>query len=267
VSTISEETALTTPEIAADTAWLEEAALPVASAQGVDVSNFQGRYSWSATTGLSFGIYRMTQGLGTSGANSPDPDAQWNHDQIMAKGLHHGAYHFLDPAESGAAQAQYFVTRHKAIGLGAADMLWLDNETAGSSPAAVAACAREFMAELDTLCPHNPRGVYTYISFSAEGNCAGLAHYPLWLAYPAAAAPKPPPPWAKWTFWQYGLRNGVDADAFNGTAADLTAWIRSFIPPPPWQETALERAKALEASLAAVTEEAASLTDFVTNHQ
>jgi len=32
--------------------------------------------------------------------------------------------------------------------------------------------------------------------------------------------------------WQYGIRNGVDRDAFNGTSADLDAWIRLFAPPP-----------------------------------
>ncbi len=36
----------------------------VQSAQGIDVSNYQGKYDWSATTGLSFGVYRLTQGLG-----------------------------------------------------------------------------------------------------------------------------------------------------------------------------------------------------------
>jgi lysozyme len=250
-------------------AWLARAALPVASAQGLDVSNFQGRFSWAGTTGLSFGIYRMTQGLG-AGVNSPDPDAQWNHDQIRAKGLHHGAYHFLDPALPGAAQARYFVARHQAIGLGAADMLWLDSETAGSSPAATAACAQAFMTELQALCPRNPKGVYTFISFATSGHCAGLGRWPLWLAFPAAAAPQPPPPWARWAFWQWGLRNGVDADAFNGTAAQLSAWIASFAAPPPpapWKPVALTMADSLEAKVAVLTHDAATLRDLLKAHQ
>src|ERR1700691_3797081 len=62
------------------------------------------------------------------------------------------------------------------------DMLWLDNETAGSSVSAVASCAADFMKELSALRPHNPRGVYSFYDFVTAGNCAGLSDYPLWLA-------------------------------------------------------------------------------------
>jgi GH25 family lysozyme M1 (1,4-beta-N-acetylmuramidase) len=202
------------------------------SAQGLDVSNYQGQFDWSAVTGLSFGIYRMTQGLGVN-TNSPDPDAVWNNAQLEKHSLIRGSYHFFNPKLSGEAQAQYFVTQRSLIGLDGSDMLWLDHETAGPSPAETSAAAVAFMTELDKLAPHNPRGVYTYISFATCGNCAGLDNWPLWLAYPAADAPVPPPPWAKWTFWQWGLRNGVDSDAFNGTPADLQAWIASYATPGP----------------------------------
>jgi GH25 family lysozyme M1 (1,4-beta-N-acetylmuramidase) len=207
----------------------------VVSAQGLDVSNFQGQFNWaaakSAEPALAFGIYRLTEGLPADADNSPDPTAVHNAAGIRAQGLAHGAYHFLHPRDSGAAQAQYFVQQHMKIGLSSDDMLWLDNEsTDGMNPAAVAASARAFMAELKILAPHNPMGVYTYINFASNGNCAGLGAYPLWLAYPNLASPTPPPPWANWTFWQWGSRNGIDADAFNGTAAQLHAWIASFAP-------------------------------------
>lgn len=213
----------------------------VASAQGLDVSNFQGNFGWAAAVkafpGLAFGIHRLTQGLGQSGTNSPDPTAQWNHQQIRDNGLRRGAYHFLDPFQEGAAQARYFVDMHDQLGLTDHDMLWCDNETPGVSPAATAACCDDFMAELVTLRPNNPRGVYTFINFAREGNCNGAGGYPLWLAYPNATAPVAPPPWVNWTFWQWGTRNGVDADAFNGTVAQMDAWIASFAPPagPSWK--------------------------------
>jgi len=204
-----------------------------ASAQGTDVANFQGHYDWATaarTLNLSFGIYRLTQGLGASGTVSPDPDAAWNHAQIAANGLHRGAYHFLDPHLGGEAQAAYFVAEHAKLGTTPADMFWLDNETAGPSVPETAACAVAFMAELDKLVPHNPRGVYTFIDFAREGNCAGLEGYPLWLAYPSSTAPSPPPPWHRWTFWQWGQRNGTDTDAFNGTVSQLDDWIASYLP-------------------------------------
>lgn len=208
------------------------------SAQGIDVSNFQGNYSWTAAKagvpGLAFGIYRATQGLGGAGMNSPDPFARHNHDSIAAAWLSRGAYHFLDPRLDGARQASYFVTEMDGLGLTGTDMLWLDNEDAhGLGPAAVSACARSFMTELDRLVPHNPRGVYTFISFGQDGYCAGLDGYPLWLARPGSTAPAPPPPWHRWTFWQWGQRNGADTDAYNGNAAQLHSWIASFAPVPP----------------------------------
>jgi GH25 family lysozyme M1 (1,4-beta-N-acetylmuramidase) len=215
------------------TAWLEQAGLPVRSAQGLDVSDFQGHHDWAATTGLSFGTFRLTQGLGGPGTISPDPDAPWNHQQIAAKNLHRGAYHFLDPRLHGAAQAAYMVAEHAKLGTTAHDSFWLDNETSqGLSPASVAACAVAFMRELDKLVPHNPRGVYTFISFADGGFCNGLKRWPLWLAFPNASAPTAPPPWHNWTFWQWGTRGGVDADAFNGTPADLAAWVGSFAAAP-----------------------------------
>jgi lysozyme len=199
-------------------------------AQGIDVSNFGGDFDWAGTSGLSFGICRASQGLGGSGTNSPDPFLAWNWPRIKAKGLARGAYHFLNPDLSGAAQASYFVEKVSAVGLETTDMLWLDNETAGASVAGVAACARDFMATLVSLRPHNPCGVYSFYDFITSGNCAGLESHPLWLAIFQSATPTAPAPWRSWTFWQSGEASDHDDDAFNGTAAELGAWISSFQP-------------------------------------
>jgi lysozyme len=204
------------------------------SAAGLDVSDFSGQFSWTATRGLSFGMFRLTQGLGGSGMNSPDPMAAWNHQRITAKGLHRGAYHFLDPRLPGPAQAEYFVKAYDELGMGLDDMLWMDTETGSAGPAAVAACGLGFMTELEHLAPRNPKGVYSYWSFIAGGNCAGLQQWPLWLAWDSLTAPASPPwPWSKWQFWQWGDRDGQDADTFNGTPAQLDAWIGSWHPGPP----------------------------------
>ena len=199
-------------------------------AQGIDVSNFAGEFDWAGTSGLSFGICRASQGLGAAGTNSPDPYLTWNWPRIKDRGLARGAYHFLDPRLDGAAQASYFVESVSAVGLETTDMLWLDNETAGTSPEAVAACARAFMARLTSLRPDNPCGVYSFWDFITTGNCAGLGRYPLWLAIYQSATPGAPAPWSAWTFWQYGGTSNYDSDVFNGSAADLSAWISSFQP-------------------------------------
>ena len=199
-------------------------------AKGIDVSNFAGEFDWAGTSGLSFGICRASQGLGGSGMNSPDPYLAWNWPRIKAKGLARGAYHFLNPALSGADQASYFVETVSAVGLETTDMLWLDNETAGASAADVAACARDFMAKLVSLRPHNPCGVYSFYDFIGSGNCAGLESYPLWLAIYQSATPSAPAPWHAWKFWQSGGASNHDDDVFEGTAAELAGWISSFQP-------------------------------------
>ena len=202
----------------------------VGNALGIDIAFFAGEFNWAATTGLSFGICRASQGLGGPGINSPDPLLAWNWPRIKAKGLARGAYHFLDPRLSGAAQASYFVQTVSKVGLETTDMLWLDHETAGSSPAAVAACARDFMARLTSLRPHNPCGVYSFYNFTIAGNCAGLGSYPLWLAVFQSTPPTAPAPWEQWKFWQSGAASNFDNNVFNGTPAELTAWIKSFQP-------------------------------------
>ena len=204
----------------------------MADARGIDVSNYAGEFNWTATSGLSFGICRASQGLGAAGTNSPDPYLSWNWPRIKSKGLARGAYHFLDPGLNGAAQARYFVDTVSANGLLTTDMLWLDNETAGASPAAVAACAQDFMSTLTALRPHNPCGVYSYWNFITSGNCAGLGKYPLWLAIFQSATPGAPAPWQSWKFWQSGEGSGYDDDVFNGAAAALNQWIDSYQPKP-----------------------------------
>ena len=209
----------------------------VASAQGLDVSNFQGHYDWAgavkAVPNLAFGVFRLTEGAPPLHDNSPDPDAAWNHAQIRDAGLYRGAYHFLHPSLPGKAQAEYFVSEHEKLGITNENMLWLDNETTdGLGPAAVAQCAQDFMAELKVLRPDNPMGVYSFINFADQGYCDGLGQYPLWLARPGSTAPTAPPPWHNWSVWQWGTRAGTDADAFNGTVADFKAWIASFQPKP-----------------------------------
>lgn len=86
------------------------------------------------------------------------------------------------------------------------------------------------MARLVSLRPHNPCGVYSFYNFITSGNCAGLGSYPLWLAIFQSATPSAPAPWHAWKFWQSGEASSHDNDVFNGTPAELTAWIGSFQP-------------------------------------
>ena len=70
--------------------------------------------------------------------------------------------------------------------------------------------------------------MYSFFDFITSGNCAGLGSYPLWLAIFQSATPSAPAPWKAWKFWQSGGTSSHDNDVFNGTPAELTAWISSF---------------------------------------
>lgn len=202
----------------------------IMSAQLIDVSNFQGPFNWagakSSTPQLAGGICKATEGN-----TFLDPDLAHNWAGIKDQNLARGAYHFGHPGESPGTQLTFFLNHLAALGLTTRDILALDLEVSdGLTPAQVSRWAQTFMSGLRASRPHNPIVVYTMVSFATGGEAAGLGAYPLWLAKPASVAPAAPPPWARWTFWQWGTRSGVDADAFNGTAEQLAAWIDSFQP-------------------------------------
>ena len=79
---------------------------PSQSVEGIDVYDGQGTVDWAAVAGggIAFAMIKATQGTydtqATFGANwSGAPRA----------GVRRGAYHFFDPYEDGAAQAQQFL--------------------------------------------------------------------------------------------------------------------------------------------------------------
>ncbi len=200
----------------------------VASAQGRDVSNFQGKLDWATLgKGLAFAFCKATEGT-----TFKDADFAANWAGIQSAGLFRGAYHFLHPADSATTQAQYFMDTVKANGLLPGDMLVCDAEvTDGAADASVDAATKSFCTEVMRIAgPHCPVIVYTYTSFAPKlTSCTG---FPLWIAYPSADSPASVAPWKTWTFWQWGTVDGIDADAFNGTDADLTAWIGTYTEVP-----------------------------------
>jgi GH25 family lysozyme M1 (1,4-beta-N-acetylmuramidase) len=220
----------------------------VASAQGIDASNYQGNLDWVTAKrqvpNLAFGFFRLTEGLPASRDNSPDPFAAHNRHSLSDAGLVQGAYHFLHPSLSGRAQARYFVEEYGKLGLFQPDMLALDSEaTDGLGSGAIAACALDFMEELTVLCPHNPKLVYSNLAFARMDADHGLERWPLWLAYPSVSAPPAPAPWSSWRIWQWGVRRAggetVDADAFNGSMTDFRNWLAGYNPQPsgPYKHT------------------------------
>ena len=212
----------------------------MANAQGIDLSSFQPSFDWPAEKGrISFAFIKATEGKTIT-----DPDFAVNWREAGALGIVRGAYHFGHPKNGAATDAEAFLAVVQARGLKAGDLIALDLEASdGLSPARVAEYARNWCADVHRATGHTPI-VYTFLSFAEQGNCAGLGHYPLWIAEPSAPAGRPvvPRPWSTWAFHQYGTTrvgsNTVDVDVFNGGTAALKRFANPA--PSPKEETEVQ---------------------------
>jgi lysozyme len=240
------------------TAQGSAAAHVVHSAQGEDRSDYQSVGPWTAEN--AFGFAKATEGLGWTGETF---EANWK--ALKQENKIRGAYHFFYPTQSGAAQADFFldyVLDHG--GLAPGDMLVVDSEIGagpdgslvvgsqgGTGPVSymarpakpivgsladgetvgggTLAFLRRVEQRLGPSSVQHPVLVYTNLSVAQQ--LPECTYHELWIAYPALDAPPSVAPWKTWRFWQWefgGGPGGGDRDAFNGTAAELTAWINTF---------------------------------------
>jgi GH25 family lysozyme M1 (1,4-beta-N-acetylmuramidase) len=198
---------------------------------GIDVSAAgQGTaFNWAPYRGkVSFAFTKISEALGYA-----DPSAARNIAQMRADGITPGGYHFLHASLSGAAQAEYFLSRAAAAGLGKGCLLAIDAEDFGldltdaqrNDPTAVAAAmarmneeAAAFRAQLQKHFPGFNPEAYTEISMAPS--LTSLGSCPLWLANPDGVHTGPLGPWAAPSFEQTGQR-GVDTDVFYGDVTQL----------------------------------------------
>lgn len=199
------------------------------SAQGIDISNWNPAETPAGLAGLQFAIAKATESTYFA-----DGKFAGNWAAMTAAGVARGAYHFLHPDTDGAAQARYFWSVVAPHGVRAGDMLWCDSET--SSPSADS-CTHAFLTELRILAPAGVLiGTYTNEAVGQTLHQTAAAFGVLWFAWPSTNTPATPgpaqyAPWGGWKFWQWGVR-GIDQDAFNGTPADLTAYLHTTTPAP-----------------------------------
>lgn len=198
-----------------------------------DVSSWQGALTVSDIRNLGVQIIAIKFTEGT-GYLSPVAQSDWVNAEA-AGDVVRMAYHFFHPSVSVPGQVRFFLDSVKNAGLESGDMLMLDLESTDGMPAMeVAAAAREFcsLAESEV---HAPVIVYTYINFAETGNCDGLGNNPLFIADPSSPPGKPrvPHPWSLWSFHQYGVIRGIDADLANFGTVDQLAKLGVFVEPPP----------------------------------
>jgi len=198
--------------------------------QGVDVSHYQGAFSWTSAKagGTVFGYASIGDGTGYA-----DPDFAANWANMKAAGVLRGAYEYFEPGQDPTAQGNLMV---QAVGmLGAGDLpCMLDVETTGGqSGATIAANVKTWLAVVKAGTGRQPF-LYTGPSFwdSSVGDTS-LGAVPLWIADygPPSGCPAVPNGWSNWLIWQYGDSGGnLDQDVFNGSLAQLQAYAA---PPAP----------------------------------
>ncbi|HTQ46286.1 MAG TPA: GH25 family lysozyme [Polyangiaceae bacterium] len=216
--------------------------------EGIDIYDGTGTIDWKSVkaAGVDFAMIKATQGT----YNTQSTFAT-NWSGSKAAGLYRSAYHFFDPTEDGAAQAQHFLS---VLGTPQPDDMpaMLDIEcpdgdanclgTGASGQASASDIFTRMWAWIDAVQKATGKKpiVYTFGSyFSSNGiDTTGLPPYPLFIADPTGGANNcfnVPAPWTSAVIWQYswtgtvsGISGQVDRDRFVGTLAQLG----SFANPP-----------------------------------
>lgn len=196
-------------------------------ATGIDVSHFQGTVNWAevAASGACFAFVKATEGI-----TYVDPQFSVNWPAMKEAGLLRGAYHFYEPADDPASQAQHFLS---TVTLETGDLPpVLDVETNGGvSSSQLWSGVSTWLQYVQTATGRQPI-VYTAPGFwDANSPSLALTSYPLWLA-DYASQPTLPNGWSAWQFWQHsqtgtvpGVSTSVDLDLFNGTLSQLQEWL------------------------------------------
>jgi len=191
----------------------------VTAREGVDVASFQGTPGqWRGVAGdIGFAAVKLTE-LQPDGTRYVNPDAADDWAWLRASGKKRIAYLFGHPGTDPADTASFFTGTLRKLGLHEDDMVAVDLEVNdGKSPAEVAAWASEVIGWLHHDLSRRPL-LYTFISFSEAGNCAGLPDISsLWIADPSSpmGSPRIPAPWEHWAIHQFS-QGTIDRD--------FTAW-------------------------------------------
>ena len=205
--------AVAEPDAAEPAAGVQPDVVPLL--HGVDVSSFQGPPSnWKHAAGpISWAAVKITE-LEPNGVHYVNPDAGPDWAYLDRQNLNRVAYLFGHPSVNAGATVDFFLSQLNRLGLHDGDGIALDLEvTDGLGPAAVSAWARNVASQLHKRTGRQPV-IYTFLSFAESGNCAGLGHYPLWIADPSSpmGRPRVPRPWTTWTMHQHSIVGAIDRD-------------------------------------------------------
>lgn len=190
---------------------------------GVDLSKWQGAVDFAKirAAGNTYVFVKVSQG-----ATGVDPDYARNIAGARAAGLYAGSYHFY--ATDHDAQSQFDnLSGHLDLKPGDLPPVVDIEVLAQNSLPGMDQQLQQFLSLIEGRYAVKPI-LYSGQNFASQ-YLKGFSAYPLWLAeYTSAPAPRMPPDWSAWTFWQYsqsgsvaGVSGAVDLDRFNGGLDDL----------------------------------------------
>lgn len=194
---------------------------------GIDVSHYQVAVQWGQVknAGMAFAFAKATDGI-----TYTDPMFAANWAGIKNAGLIRGAYHFFEPADDPVAQAEHFL---QVVSWSPGDLPpVLDVEKPGLSQDAMAAAIQAWLDTVAAKIGVKPM-IYASPAFWNQNVNGNFGSYPLWIAqYRNVPSPTLPNGWTNWNFWQYsetgqvaGVNGNTDMDYFQGSAADLQAFL------------------------------------------
>lgn len=203
--------------------------------KGVDVSYYQGNVNWTTLKhdGYAFAFLRVSDG------SFHDPTFATNWAATRSAGVIRGAYQFFRPSQNVIAQADYLISSIGGSYTPGDLPPVLDVEASGGLAAStVAAKVRQWVDYVHAQLGVTPI-IYTgkYFWRDQVGGPSSFAGNPLWIAQYTSQCPDLPAPWSSWKFWQSsgsgsapGISGQVDLDKFNGSLADLEAFVAAVSP-------------------------------------
>jgi GH25 family lysozyme M1 (1,4-beta-N-acetylmuramidase) len=223
---------------------------PIAGREpGLDVSNHDETINWRKVknAGFSFAYAKATEGITFRDKFFPD---NWRH--IQSVGMIRGAYHFFRPRFDAKEQARNFLDYVASV----------DPIQPGDLPPALdlehfpdhilkewesltlKERVKVVRTWIDVVESELNRKTMIYTSFgfwdTFMPGVKDFADHPLWVAnFTSASKPKLPNEWLTWKIWQFSEREDIsgipaadeDGDRFNGSLADLLAFIPTTIIP------------------------------------
>ncbi len=203
-------------------------------AQGIDVSHYQGAVNWQSVkqAGIAFAFAKASDG-----STGVDSQFKTNWQGMKTAGIIRGAYHFFEPTMDATAQANDFIQTVGSLQAGDLPPVIDVEINNGVSSSQMISGVTTWLTVVQQSLGRMPM-IYTVASFWNANLNDQFGDYPLWIANYGVQSPAIPQGWSSWEFWQHsqsgsvsGVTGSVDLDWFNGSIADLMAFLQvPFVP-------------------------------------